>query len=626
MDAAVTWTDTPLDGGFRLGNLQVEPQTGDLTGPAGRMQLDPKVMGVLVVLAEHAGRVVSRDTLNGRMWPDVVVTDDALSRCIYDLRRQLAAAGGNDDYRALIETLSKRGYRLNAVVSPLETPPQPGNASRRGPRAAGWAVALAAIGLLIAFLVMRMDPPTASIAVLPFDDLSETQDQQYFADGLAEEIIDRLNQSTELRIISRTSSFWFRGKDKDIAEIGRKLDVTHVLEGSVRSSGDTLRVTAQLISTADSSHVWSRTLNRKRGELFQIQDEIATAVATSLRTTLDPGEAQETRHPNPAAYDLVKQGESRYSRRAPGDIERSIELFEEATRLDPAYARAWANLAGAYGLQASNSNPRSSLLRARQGQAAHRAVELDPTLAVAHARLAQYYCESGDRESGRKQFAIALELDPDDPQVLGFMAGEALVDGRFDESVDLHRRALLRDPMNSSLRHNFGAALVAAGRFDEALANFRTLAEINPDLTTETNLDESRILTLQGRYDEAASAAMRLPEGVHRDQAIAHLHRAPDHRAAADAALARLEILELAPPLDTPKHTIMNSVRLAEIYAFRGQADRALETLSVTLDSLRQDTKRSIYSWELRNESRLSPFLKPLHDDPRWTALVEQPG
>ena len=618
----------PLSQGFALGELRVNPPEGGVTGPGGTQQLDPKVMGVLVMLAEHAGHVVLREELLARLWPNAVVTDDALTRCLYELRRQLALAGGSEAHRAMVETLPKRGYRLNGTVGPLaDTAPAP--ARRSVPWVAG-AVALLAVALVAVLLWRPFSPRPAaaarpSIAVLPFTDMSETRDQQYLGDGLAEEILDKLNRSKDLRVIARTSSFWFRGKDADIAEIGRKLGVTHVLEGSVRRSGDDLRVTAQLIATHDSSHVWSTTFDRELGDLFAIQDEIAVAVASALRSTLELADLAPGSRPDVAAYDLVKQGEYLYNRRGPGDVDRSVRLFEEAARIDPAYARAWAALAGVYSLQAWNTDPPSELLKAKQGNAAHRAVELDPSLAVAQVRLAQYYFEADDPENGRKHYALARDLAPDDPLVLGFLASDALEAGDFRAAVDLQKRALRRDPMNSMVRQNLGVSQMAAGDFDDALATYRTLFEVNPDAGSDRELEISRILTLLGRHEEAAAAALRLPEGRHRDQAMALLHGVPAQRAESDAALRRLEALEPAPP-DTPQDLVMDSVRLAEIYAYRGQSDKAFGVLSAKRDALASRKDAKAYLWYLRQELRIAPFLKPLHADPRWAALMKEPG
>lgn len=637
MAAADTKTGTKLGSGFRLGDLQVDPQTGDVAGPGGQVQLDPKVMGVLLMLAERAGEVIPREELHARLWPDLVVTDDALSRCLYDLRRELAAAGGSDDFRALVETLPKRGYRLNIIAEPIETPSQASPKARRRPWL--WAAGLSAVAIMVAGALLSgdrvvSDPAAVTtsqaaaprIAVLPFDDMSEAQDQQYFADGLAEEILERLSQSTDLDVIARTSSFWFRGKDADIADIARKLEVTHVLEGSVRRSGDRLRVTAQLIATHDSAHVWSTTFERETGDMFAIQDEIAAGVATALKSTLERGARDAVPRPELAAYDLVKQGEYHYNRRAPGDISRSVEFFRKAVQADPTYARAWAGLAGAYALQAWAVEPPSALLRAKQGEAALRAVELDPSLALAHARLGKYYWESGDEEGGRRHLELAQQLEPSDPLVLSILAGHALAKGDLPKAVDLQSRSLVRDPMNPVIRQNLGIYLLAAGQLDKALATFRTALEMDSGMNPDTEIEITRILLLQGRFDEAASAANHLPSGKYRDQALALLGKAPRYGAEADSALARLEAYVPTPPLDTPAHTTMDTVRLAEAYVSRGEHDKAFSTLIGQRDALAKAGEYASYIWDLRVESRISPFLKPLHADPRWAAFLDESG
>lgn len=613
---------------FRLGPLTIDPRTGEAAGPGGVVKLDPKVMGVLVMLAQNAGHVVLRSDLLERLWPGVVVTDESLSRCIYELRRQLSQAAGDEQLKDAIETLPKRGYRLMGEVTPI--PPEVVARpfwKRPVPISAAALTLVAAVvgGMWVLAPASKPTPTTAlasSIVVLPFEDLSETHNQAYLADGFAEEILDRLHHSTDLRVIARTSAFALRGKNLDVEEIARKLQVTHVLEGSVRKSGDSIRVTAQLIATADSSHLWSSTFERRLGDLFAIQDEIATAVASALRATLNLAERHSSPMPNIEAYDLVKRGEHFYYRRAPGDIERSVELFEQAVVIDPAYARAWAVLAGAYSFQAWAVDPPSEVLRARQGDAALRAVALDPSLAVAQARLAQYYEEAGDDANRRKHIQLAVQADPDDPLVLGYQASDALDADDFDTAIELHKRALLRDPLNSVIRQNLGVVLIADGRLEEALATYQALMAINPDASPDIEIEISRILALLGRLDEAASAALELPAGKYRDQAMALLGALPGHRDEADAALHRLEAYVPASPQDTLEYTIMDSVRLAEIYAYRGRPDRAFATLTAKFDSLRAHPQATIATWYLRRESRLAPFLMPLHADPRWAAFI----
>jgi TolB-like protein/DNA-binding winged helix-turn-helix (wHTH) protein/Flp pilus assembly protein TadD len=624
---------------FCLGALRIDLSSGQVEGPGGRQQLDPKVAGVLAMLVRHAGSVVSREDLLARLWPNVVVTDDAVSRCVYELRRQLTLAGGGDEYRTLIETLPKRGYRLNgeprpavdAGAAPEPAPaPAPPPAALSTRRVARWTVvvvgliAAAFVGVLLSRPLSPHPGPVTdfAIAVLPFADLSESGDQQYFADGMSEEIIHRLSRFGNLRVMSRTSSFLFRERPLDVTDIASRLKVTHVLEGSVRKSGERVRVTAQLIDRS-GAHVWSEVYERELGDVFTLQDEVAAGVAAQLQATLDSDPTPRRQPSNLAAYELVLQGEDHYYRRGPGDVERSIELFEEATRIEPGYARAWADLAGAYSIRASDGDPRAATWIEKQGDAARRAVELDPSLALAHARLAQYFHRSGDDGNARRHFERAKELDPNDTLVLGFLAGHAARTGAIGQAIALQRRALLRDPMNTLYRLNLAIYLVGGGQLDEALANFRALLELRPDAGHDVALEIARILVLKGQYDAAAAAALDLPAGRQRDHVLALLHPAPAHRAAADAALARLTAAGGSSNFASPQDPIADTVRIAEVHASRDQVDQAFVALERQRDELASRPEGGADHLEhLRLEMYLSPFMKPLHADPRWAAFV----
>jgi len=626
MDAPIRSHFGPaFEHGFRLEALTIDPSTGEVTGPAGREKLDPKVIGVLVQLAVHAGHVVSREDLHEQLWPHAIVTDDALTRCIHELRRQLRQAGGDERYRTMIETLPKRGYRLNGAIAPLDLPeaaPPPG-------RRRAWiaAAVIAAGAALVLFAVLRRDvEPVAplqaaesSIAVLPFVDMSEAQDQGYFADGIAEEILNRLAKSGGLRVISRTSSFSFRGDEADIPTIAAKLDVSHVLEGSVRRSGNQVRITTQLISGADNSHVWSETYDRDVGELLGVQDEIAQAIAATLRVTLAGVSAEADTPVQPEAYELFLQGRFFFNRRAPGDVERAAQYFRDSLTYDPASARAWAALAGTYNLMLLGNPGAEQQLRPLQGEAALKAVELDPGRAVAHARLAQYYFQVGEPEKGREHFARARALDPEDSLVLGFSADQAVRSGDWDGVVEIWRRLVERDPLSPTDRHNYAHFLMRAGKPEEATAQFRQALELNPEMHWGSRLGLVRSLVQQRRYDAALAESSLLPAGLPRDHGLAFLHEAPGFREQADAALERL----------VQSGGEAQWIVVAEAYALRGMNDDAFARLAAARVAA-QDASRSPRTvrariHDFRMELLNSPFLTPLLADPRWQALIAEP-
>ena len=621
-----------LANGFRLGALKIDPNTGEAAGPGGTEKLDPKVMDVFVALAESAGHVVLREDLLARIWPNVVVTDEALSRCIYELRRQLSLAAGGDEIRQLIETLPKRGYRLNGEIAPLSVD-QIASAANSRPRAVAWAAVAAAAGVLIVVGYLFVRPSVApvpaadlSIAVLPFTDMSEAHDQGFFADGITEEILNRLAQSSELRVIARTSSFALRDRSLDVAEIARKLDVTHVLEGSVRKSGDRVRITAQLIAASNSSHIWSETFDRAPGDVFAIQDEISASVATALQITLAGGSSRGRPPANAAAYESFLKGNYFYFRRAPRDVERSVTYFKQAIASDPRYARAWAALSGAYSHLAWAGPDADPEMQRLQKEAALRAIELDPGLAVAHVRLAQFYEETSDSKKAEEHKRFATTLDPTDPLILGHVASDAVDEGDFDKAIAIQRRLAAQDPLNGVIRQNLAVYLLADEQFDAAMSEFRSVLEVNPDAGPDIEIELVRIYALQGQDTEAFAAVSRMPKGKHRDHGLALLYRAPGHRAESDAAYARL-LAQQGDVTEGVGSDIMDDVRLAEVQAFRGQDDGAFATLNGKKAALFQrwgTTNPAV--WYLQLESKLSPFLKRLHTDPRWAEFISPPS
>jgi TolB-like protein/DNA-binding winged helix-turn-helix (wHTH) protein len=619
-------TNQPLEGEFELGKVRIDCGSGAASGPGGTEKLDPKVMAVLVRLAARAGQVVAREDLISTIWPDVVVGDEVLSRCIYELRRQLVKAAGDEGFKDAIETLPKRGYRLRVPVAATSHarvhPP------RRHP---GLLVAAFVIAVAVALVILwkpqatkkpaRASAGMNSIAVLPFVDMSPGKDQAFLADGFAEEILNKLAQSKELRVIARTSSFAVRDATLDVADIARRLDVSHVLEGSVRKSGDTVRITAQLIAASDSSHVWSESYDRDVTYLLAVQTEIANAVARALAATLAPSPSPAGPGPSEEAYEKFLQGEFFYYRRGAGDIPRALGYYEEAVALDPGFARAWAALSGAYSLMADPSPgaglstpPGNISYRAKQRDAALKAVMLEPDLAVAHARLSMYFHLVGDVEKGDQHRDMARKLDPNDPFVLVHDVEHAVDRDDLGTAINIQRGIAARDPLSGIIRQNLAVLLLADGRFEEALAEFQKVQEIRPQGDSEISNEIAHVLILLRRFDEASAEAAKVQEGEPRDQVLALLFAATGRMPEADDTLARLVSAD---------DEIFDSVRVAEVYAYRGLADEAFAALQRrSQDLVSAHGAQSHYGWYLRYEARLSPFLKTLHGDPRWADFM----
>jgi TolB-like protein/DNA-binding winged helix-turn-helix (wHTH) protein len=591
-----------LDGLRRVLSSRVDGQPLQVTG---------KIFDTLLFFVERSGQLLDKRTLMEALWPNVVVEENNLTQAIHTLRRVLGERP--DDHRFIV-TVPGRGYRFVADVttSTVEEPEQP---AKRKLFAAAAAAVVVLAGVAFWLLQGSGQPPRSaspnpqplSIAVLPFVDMSEAQDQAYFAEGLSEEILNLLAQSTTLRVTARTSSFSFKGRNVDIPTIADTLNTTHVLEGSVRKSGDRVRITAQLVDGTSSVHLWSQTYDRDMTDVFGVQDEIAAAVAESLQVTLT-GSASPSmgQTKNAIAFERYLQGKYFFNRRGESDVTRAKEYFEQALQLDPGYARAWAGLAGVYQLARQQGQPDAQhAWRAAVDQA----LTLGPNLADSHVRAAQFHWWLGDRDASEAHCKRAIALNPSDPLVLGAAAGRAFSQGRWSEGIALQRRAVAVDPLSAIGRGNLGSYLVTLGEWDEAVTEIEKARELSPTLN-RIDSDIARVQLLRQRFDDALAAAERIPAGPARDQCIALAHRAPGHRTEADAALARLVALASSADRDPAI-----DVSIAEAYAFRGEEDEALKWVTRAM-------QRQVGRNWTREEVMQSPFLRTLHADARWHTLL----
>ena len=630
---------------YEFEGFELDPRRGVLRrrSDGQALTLTPKAFGALLYLVERAGELVEKDALFAAVWPNVVVEEGNLTQTIHVLRRALGEH--RDDHRFIV-TVPGRGYRFVAEVTArpvgpdrlgAPNPPAPADradtvaapaapasrADRRWRRvktlgAIAVALALVAVGLAV-YRAHGPHGPAAdarprSIAVLPFVDLSPAGDSAYFSDGLSEEVLNLLSQTPELRVIARTSSFSFRDRDADIATIARTLGVRYLLEGSVRREGRRVRITAQLIEASSSSHLWSAVYERDLDDVFAVQSEIAAAVADALETRL----ASSTRPANaapadPRAHDEVLRGQFFYHRRGPGDLERALRSFERAVALDPNYARGWAGVAGIVCIETGEAAcPVQPVCRGcwRPPPGPWLSIPGWPRGISGWPAITDLL---GDERLTEDHLHKALTLEPDNPLMLSVQAGSAAQHGRFDEAIDLQRRAVARDPVSAVLINNLGHMLYAAGRLEEARVELTRAFELSPGSNAEDTLGQ--ILVLQHKFDVALAFIEQSAPGPAREQGLALVYHALGRTAEADAALARLTALSAT----------ADPFRLAEVYAYRGEADESFRWLEIAARPIDRESGLLPAARELW-EMQASPLLAPLHADPRWVAWVRGSG
>jgi serine/threonine protein kinase/Tfp pilus assembly protein PilF len=446
-----------------------------------------------------------------------------------------------------------------------------------------------------------------SIAVLPFVDMSPEKNQEYFSDGLAEELLNSLAKIPELRVAARTSSFQFKGKTEDLRTVGEKLNVGAILEGSVRKEGKKVRITAQLIKAADGFHLWSDTYDRELNDIFAVQEEIARAVAGSLKVTLLGGKTTtpSIQGKNAEAYNAYLQGRYFLDRRGKENLEKAVGYYEQAIQLDPGYAPAWAGLA-----ETRRSQADSTYLPLDEGyrkarEAVERALALDAKLAEAHAAMGWIRTHyDWDWAAADASFQRALALEPGNATAVRRAAGLAATLGRFDEALALGRRAVELDPLNVAARYGLGLRAYYAGRLDEAVAALKKGLEINPEYPSAHSL-LGQVYLAQSRPQEALAEMQQEPEALWwRLQGLALAYHALGRKKEADAALAEL----------IAKFHAEAAYQIAEVYAFRGEADRAFEWLE------RAYAQRDGGLSEMKGD----PLLKNLERDPRYAAFLKK--
>lgn len=440
---------------YQLGDFRLDAGKRLLLGRDGTpVSLTPKAYDTLAYLVEHVGTVLDKDELMRAIWPDTAVEENNLTQNISLLRRALGEGRGEHRY---IATVPGRGYQLIAAVRVAGTKPAGGEPNEQ-----------------------------ASIAVLPFVNVSADPDYEYFADGLAEELINALSKLSGLRVVARTSAFSFKGRQIGIPEIAEQLGVNLVLEGSVRKSGKRLRITAQLVNAADGYQLWSERYDREieMHDIFDVQDEITLAVVDALQLKLPRAERSAVlKHAteNVKAHELCLKGRFHLFRMTRSGIEAGISYFEKALDADPSYALAQVGLAHAYRMFGLSLEMPAREVGPKAKAAALKAIEIDDTLAEAHAVLAfNFFWYEWGWTAAEKHFKRALELNPNSADTRWRYAHLPSNMGKHEEALAEIGRARELDPLSDLINAMEGQFLLHAGRTDDAIDRLREALELDP--------------------------------------------------------------------------------------------------------------------------------------------------
>jgi TolB-like protein/DNA-binding winged helix-turn-helix (wHTH) protein/Flp pilus assembly protein TadD len=646
-------TPVPSRPVVRFGNFEVDLEAGELRQKGTQIKIQDQPLRILGALLERPGEVVTREQLSERLWPSDTFVDfeHSLNSAIKKLRQALQ---DDPDRPVFIETLPKRGYRF---IAPMRVLAEAAEASlgveelegRDGGNAGveplktqtrtfgiAWVIGIVAVlGVLIAvattYLTSRRAPigSVAStgkimLAVLPFENYSAEAEQEYLADGLTEEMITQLGSMDpeRLGIIARTSAMKYKGARVGVDQIGKELGVAYVLEGSIRTEADRVRVTAQLIRVRDQTHLWARSYERSRGGILTMQQEVANAIANEIQVELTPQYQQRVatlQFADPRAHEAYARGRFFWNKRTDADLATSIQYFEEVLRYEPRYALAYSGLADAYFYRSyawGSLKPREGMPKAKA--AATKALELDPNLAEAHTSMALvklFY--DWDWAGAEAEFKQAIELNPNYPTAHhGYAVLLMTVYGRKDEAIEEANRALELDPLSIPLNNIVALLLSDAGRSDETIERAGKLHELNPKMAEPYGYMSSAY-EAKGSFNQAVEASLKAHELAGTSaQSLARVREAYAKSGIAGYRRSDAE-MTLEQAQQQPPQTVLGQLALASAYAQVGND-------SATLDILEKiaDERSGMAVWTKLGYSR----FETIRSNPRFQALLRRIG
>jgi len=638
----------PPNSVVRFGTYEVCLQSGEVRKAGLRIRVQRQPLKLLEILLEHPGEVVTREELRSRVWPNESFGDfdQALNIAIGKLR---SALGDSTENPRFIETLPKRGYRFIADVSILDTGARPkrpassaadlpGSQEKKtepGPKLQGAGLAVSpqprlwltrrvtvALALVLSLLIFfawlfrsggRAPAGIRSLAVLPLESLSGDASQNYFADGMTDELITDLAQISALRVISRTSVMAYKGARKPLPQIARELNVDAMVEGTVLRSGDQVRITAQLIEASTDKHLWSQSYEGELRDTLALQNRVAGAIADQIRISLTPQEQTALKNAkvvNPEAYESYLKGRYFWNKRTADGFKVALAYFNQAIEEDPKYAQAYSGLADTYVLlgdwEYGVMAPKEAYPKAKA--AATRALELDNSLSDAHTSLASLGMFDWDWQSAGKEFRRAIELNPGYATAHQWYAWHLNLLGRQREAIAEIRKAESLDPLSLIISADTADLLFVARRYDESIQQSRKTLEMDPNFAI-AHFELSQTYLQKSMYSEAIAELQRAIElsggSTTFTSNLAYAYAASERRN---------EAVKILNDLTSRSNGSSDAAEIALIHAGLGEKDQAMAWLEKAF------SERFIPSILLR------PGFDPLRSDPRFQNLVHRIG
>jgi TolB-like protein/DNA-binding winged helix-turn-helix (wHTH) protein/Tfp pilus assembly protein PilF len=611
------------NGVVRFGSFEADLSAGELRRNGIRLKLQSQPFRVLALLLQRPGEILTREELQQELWPSGTFVDfeQGLATAVNKARDALGDSSANPRF---IETVPRCGYRFIAPVTKvLREPPGPELPARSGGGRRIRIFVMAAVAALASLVLGRwlLNKPyphhIESLAVLPLFNLSGEPAQEYFAEGMTDELITDLGRISQVRVISSSSAARYKGTRKAVSEIARELGADAVVEGTVLRSGNRVRITAQLIDADKEKHLWNQSFERDLGDVLALEDDVARAIAGQVRAKLPandaarPGKAGMV---DPRAHDLYLQGRYCWRQRTKEGEQAGLEYFLQSVTQDPNYAHAYAGIADSYLVLGAHGRlaPAEAFPKARE--AARMALQLDDTLAEAHTSLGWIDAfVDWDWPGSDREFRRAVELQPNYPTAHHWYSHYLAAVGRVDDSLAEIRKARQLDPFEVNIDDWLGTVLYYARHYDEAIAQRQKTIELYPH-TAQTQLDEiSTILGRQGKLNAAV-------ESQHKSQTLSDDPKFAGTLSQAYASLGyngylkrRIEhLLSTSPRGSGPARS------LAQLYATLGDKDAALRWLERAVE------QRDVWLYlkadpaydNIRSDSRFQSLVRRMHLNP----------